>query len=141
MVERLHKTEALLHSPAVRFVLVTTAEADRLDQARALIEEMKAEGLRLSAIVLNRFLDEAALKEMAHGTNGALAHLEEITRLRPALANDLAADAGVGTLVNFLEGYRARALGDIRRVATFAAELPPEVKLIIAPEIAIGARD
>jgi len=141
MIERLHKTEALLHSPAVRFVLVTTAEADRLKQAGVLIEEMKAEGLRLSAIVLNRFLDEASLDEMAGSADGAPAHLEEIGLLRPVLAADLAGDAGVGTLVNFLEGYRARALGDIQRVASFAGELPPEVKLIIVPEITIGVRD
>src|SRR5579862_9431837 len=34
IVDRLRKTEALLHSPAVRFILVTTAEADRLRQDR-----------------------------------------------------------------------------------------------------------
>ena len=141
MVERLHKTEALLHSPAVRFVLVTTAEEDRLNQARELIEEMRAEGLRLSAIVLNRFLDETSLKEIESGSNGAPAHLEEIGRLRSALAADLPGDPGVSTLVDRLEGYRTHALGDIERVARFARELPPEVNLLIAPEIAIGVRD
>ena len=41
VVERFRKTEALLHSAAVNFVLVTTAEDERLRQARALIEEMR----------------------------------------------------------------------------------------------------
>jgi len=145
MVERLHKTEALLHSPAVRFVLVTTAEEDRLNQARELIEEMRAEGLRLSAIVINRFLDETSLEEIAGGADGARAHLpghlEEIGRLRSTLAADLPGDPGVSTLVDRLESYRAQALGDIERVARFARELPPEVNLLIAPEIAIGVRD
>ena len=143
MVERLHKTEALLHSPAVRFVLVTTAEEDRLNQARELIEEMQAEGLRLSAIVLNRFLDEASLQEIASGADGARvpSHLEEIARLRSTLAADLPADPGVSTLVERLESYRTHALADMERVARFARELPPEVNLLIAPEIAIGVRD
>ncbi len=141
MVARLHKTEALLHSPAVRFVLVTTAEEDRLNQARELIEEMRAEGLRLSAIVLNRFLDEASLKEIESGANSTPAHLEEIGGLRSALAADLPGDPGVSTLVDFLEGYRVRAIGDMERVARFARELPPEVNLLIVPEIAIGVRD
>ena len=145
MVERLHKTEALLHSPAVRFVLVTTAEEDRLNQARELIEEMRAEGLRLSAIVINRFLDETSLEEIAGGADGTRAHLpghlEEIGRLRSTLAADLPGDPGVSTLVDRLESYRAQALGDIERVARFARELPPEVNLLIAPEIAIGVRD
>ncbi len=30
IVDRLQKTEALLHSPAVKFVMVTTAEPDRI---------------------------------------------------------------------------------------------------------------
>ncbi len=56
MVDRLHKTETLLHSPGVRFILVTTAEEDRLRRASELIDEMEAQRLTLSAIVINRFL-------------------------------------------------------------------------------------
>jgi anion-transporting ArsA/GET3 family ATPase len=141
VVERLHKTEALLHSPEVRFVLVTTAEADRLAQARDLIDEMKSEHLRLSAIVINRFLDQAAWDEVARSANGRLPHLEEIVTLRSTLAGDLGADTGVGTVVDFLELYRAHALDEIGRVSRFARELPREVELIIAPEIRIGVRD
>ncbi len=58
IVDRLHKTEALLHSPAVKFVMVTTAEPDRIRQARELLAQMDSEGLKLAAIVINRFLDE-----------------------------------------------------------------------------------
>jgi hypothetical protein len=50
-------------------------------------------------------------------------------------------DPGVGTVVDFLERYRAHALDEIRRVSRFARELPREVELIIAPEIRIGVRD
>src|SRR6202521_3064270 len=101
VVDRLRKTEALLHSPAVRFVLVTTPEEDRLNQARELIEEMKAEGLRLTAIVLNRFLDEAAWDEMMSRTNSVPHHLAEIPQIRAMLAADLAGDPGGEALANF----------------------------------------
>ncbi len=141
MVDRLHKTEALLHSPAVRFVLVTTAEEDRLNQARDLIDEMKAEGLCLSAIVLNRFLDEATWNEIGRNFNNTPPHLDEIGKLRSALADGVASDPGVGAVIDFLEGYRTQALGDIERVARFSRELPRDLKLMIAPEIRIGVRD
>jgi anion-transporting ArsA/GET3 family ATPase len=141
VVDRLHKTEALLHSPEVRFILVTTAEQDRLDQARELISEMKTEGLRLSAIVLNRFLDEAALAEIAKRPASLPQHLNEIGSIGAILSGDSAENGGVRAIADFLESYRVRALGDIHRVARFARELPPDVELVIAPEIRIGVSD
>ncbi len=141
VAERFHKTEALLRSPSVRFVLVTTAEEDRLRQAHDLIHEMKAEGLHLSAIVINRFLDEESWEELAHGDNGVSARLNEIGALRGLLGSTLPRDAGLAALVDYLEDYRDRARRDIARVARFAHELPPSVKLTIAPEIKIGVRD
>jgi anion-transporting ArsA/GET3 family ATPase len=141
VVDRLHKTEALLHSHAVRFVLVTTAEEDRLNQARDLIAEMKAEGLRLSAIVVNRFLDEATWNAIARGANRTPRHLDEIAALRSTLDWNSAADSGLRALVEFFEQYRSQVLDDIERVACFAREMPRDVTLMIAPEIRIGMRD
>ena len=141
IVERLQKTEALLHSPAVRFVLVTTAEADRLRQARDLIDEMKAGGLTLSAIVINRLLDEHTWKDAAGSAGGALNHLAEIPDLHNALADEIRARSGVAAMVRNLERYRECALDDIRRVESFARELPGGVELAVAPEIKAGVRD
>jgi anion-transporting ArsA/GET3 family ATPase len=141
VAERFHKTEALLRSPSVRFILVTTAEEDRLLQARDLIHEMKAEGLHLSAIVINRFLDEESWEELSHSDNGVSGRLDEIDALRGLLGNALSRDAGLGALVDYLEDYGDRARRDIARVARFAHQLPPSVKLAIAPEIKIGVRD
>ena len=141
VAERFHKTEALLRSPAVRFILVTTAEEDRLLQAQDLIEEMKAEGLHLSAIVINRFLDEESWQELSRSDNGVSGRLEEIDALRGLLGSSLSRDAGMSALVDYLESYGERARRDIVRVARFAHELPPSVKLAIAPEIKIGVRD
>ncbi len=47
----------------------------------------------------------------------------------------------MGRLVHHFEEYRDRVLADIARVANFARELPPGVKLAIAPEIEAGVRD
>ena len=141
VAERFHKTEALLRSPSVRFILVTTAEEDRLLQANDLIGEMKDEGLNLSGIVINRFLDEESWQELWHSDNGVSSRLEEIGALRGLLGDSINRDAGLNALVDYLEDYGDRARRDIARVARFARELPPAVKLAIAPEIKIGVRD
>ncbi len=154
IVDRLHKTEALLHSPAVRFVLVTTAETDRLRQARELIDEMDSEGLKLAAIVVNRFLDERTWNAVADSSRdsggGALAHLEEISELRRDLASSRSSrernqndgtGAGLAKLIDYFEDYRRQTLDEIQRVADFARELPAGVKLAIAPKIEAGVLD
>jgi anion-transporting ArsA/GET3 family ATPase len=151
IIDRLQKTEALLHSPAVKFVMVTTAEPDRIRQARELLSQMDAEGLKLSAIVINRFLDEHTFQETARlarersGTADSverpLSHLAEISELRASIAKDGAKANGIVRLVRHFEEYRERTLDEIERVAAFARELPKGVKLAIAPEIEAGVRD
>jgi anion-transporting ArsA/GET3 family ATPase len=148
IVDRLHKTEALLHSPAVKFVMVTTAEPDRIRQARELLAQMDSEGLKLSAIVINRFLDERTFLEtagersaLADSTDRPLSHLSAISVLRSSLAKDGADANGFARLVHYFEQYRERTLAEIKRVAEFARDLPPGVKLAIAPEIEVGVRD
>jgi hypothetical protein len=141
IIDRLQKTEALLHSPAVKFVMVTTAEPDRIRQARELLAQMDAEGLKLSAIVINRFLDERTWTAVAESGARPLSHLAEISELRKSIAKDGAAANGLGRLVTHFEEYRERTLGEIDRVAAFARELPKGVSLAIAPEIEAGVRD
>lgn len=145
IVDRLRKTEALLHSNSVRFVLVTTADRDRLRQARELVDEMDAAGLRLSAIVINRFLDERTWSALADSSTDPLGHLVEISELRSEI--DGAAEStggsadGLARLIRHLERYRAQTLDDIERVAAFARGLPRRIELAIAPEIEVGVRD
>src|SRR5271169_65033 len=124
IVDRLQKTEALLHSPVVKFVMVTTAEPDRIRQARELLSQMDSEGLQLSAIVINRFLDERTWTAVADSSVRPLSHLTEISDLRASLAKDGADANGFGRLVHHFEEYRDRTLDDIKRVAAFARELP-----------------
>ncbi len=141
VVDRLRKTEALMRSPAVRFVMVTTAEEDRLRQARDLIGEMKRDKLRLSAIVINRFLDERTWQVAADHPRRALAHLAAIERMAAKAGDTPANQPGITALTSNLAQYRARTLAQIARVAEFARELPAEVELSIAPELGVGVPD
>jgi hypothetical protein len=122
-------------------VMVTTAEPDRIAQARELLSQMDAEGLKLGAIVINRFLDERTWSAVADSSGRPLSHLAEISELRSSIGRDGAEANGLGRLVHHFEEYRDRVLADIARVAGFARELPPGVKLAIAPEIEAGVRD
>jgi anion-transporting ArsA/GET3 family ATPase len=141
IVDRLNKTEALLRSPAVKFVMVTTAEPDRIAQARELLAMMDAEGLELAAIVINRFLDQRTWSAVADSAGNPLSHLGGIRQLRLSLSKDGADADGLGRLVRHFEEYRGRTLDEIERVAAFARELPRGLTLAFAPEIEAGVLD
>jgi len=121
--------------------MVTTAEPDRIRQARELLSQMESEGLKLSAIVINRFLDERTWTAVADFADRPLGHLAEISQLQASLAKDGADANGFDRLVHYFEEYRDRTLNEIERVAEFARDLPKGVKLAIAPEIEAGVRD
>ncbi|MGH7985311.1 MAG: ArsA family ATPase [Candidatus Binataceae bacterium] len=139
IVARLHKTDALLHSPDVHFVLVTTAEEDRLREASDLREQMENQGLRLGAIVLNRLVSEATFDALRAAPRRIPAHLEEIASLRSRFG--AGAPSGLGALIGYLEEYARQEKSAVMRAAAFAEQLPPRVRLVIAPEIAPGVRD
>ncbi len=141
ITNRLRKTEGLLHSPTVHFIMVTTPEEDRLREARDLVREVEAEGLHLDAIVVNRFLDERTWEALVRAPERHPEHLDEIARLRAALGKDLAADRGLCGVVEYLENYRRRAYEDMERASRFARQLPGRVKLALVPEINFGVRD
>jgi anion-transporting ArsA/GET3 family ATPase len=136
VVDQLRKTEALMRSDAVRFVMVTTADADRLAQARELIREMNADGLALSAIVINRFLTERSLRAaMRDSGSSAFGYLDDIEKLEGEVADDQSPPKGAGAVVKTLERHRAATLDAIARVAEFARELPAGIALALAPEL------
>jgi anion-transporting ArsA/GET3 family ATPase len=138
LLERLRKTEALLHSGDIAFVLVTTAEHERLRQAPALIEEMRAERLNLSAIIINRFLDEEIWRYLAGSRRGMPPGVEAVAGLRAAMGRGLDRRPGLDALVKYLEDYRARAYRDIAQTAAFAQTLPAGLSLAITPELRRG---
>ena len=140
MIDRLQKTDALLRSPAVRFVLVTTAEEDRLRRALDLIAEMKQQGLTLHGIVINRFLDESIWSEAAPNSGGEPASLQAIKKLGSAAHRDHERNGGA-SVIEYLQEYRVQVLEDIARVVKFAHGLPPDVIVAVAPELEVGIGD
>jgi len=138
---RFRKTETLLRSPKLHFVLVTTPEEDRLDAARAVINQMQEAGLRLRAIVLNRTLDERTFEAFLAAPRKVPAHLEEIGVLRAALTRENSHDQGLEAVTSYLEDYRANQQATVERAARFARELPARVRLAVVPEVEVGVRD
>ncbi len=157
--ERMHRVAALIRSPAVRFVLVTTAEPDRLRDARRLIEQLKSEQLNLAGVVVNRFLDQSAWSDFdgdddlapPAGNNRRRprrAQLErllnpafdEIAAMRAALdgARDQGA-ADANAALAYLERYRRSAVLKTRRLEKFIETVPPRVSVTLVPEIRPGA--
>jgi anion-transporting ArsA/GET3 family ATPase len=139
VVDQLRKTESLLRSREVEFVLVTTAEDERLRQARALIREMESDGLRLAAVVINRFTDQWTWHDLSHADEPAV--LDEIAALCGRLARDGKPRYGGQALVSYLTEYRETTLQDIERVRAFTREVPSHVRVAIAPEITPGVAD
>jgi anion-transporting ArsA/GET3 family ATPase len=137
--DRLRAIDALLKSPAVQFVVVTTAEPNRLAEAYAVVKRMDSEGLRLRAIVLNRLMDQRSFAAFA---NPAKAGSERASaRQRRSLIIRLAQDPKLAALARFLEQHTDVVRGNLERAVAFAAELPPRIELIVEPEFDGGLRD
>ncbi len=157
--DRMRRVAELIRSPAVCFVLVTTAEPDRLRDARRLIEQMQSERLNLGGIVVNRFLDEAVWSGLDGSADFArpagerrrrprgmqLERLldpafDEIPALRAALdgaRNQGAADANAA--LSYLERYHRRTVLKLGRLEKFIEALPRRVNVALVPEMRPGA--
>ena len=138
---RFCRIESLLRSPALHFVLVTTAEEDRLREARDLAFRMERQGLQLSAVVINRMLEEGMAVDLAATPRTLAPELGEALALRLTLADEIPRGGGVDALVHHLESYAAERLARAERVARFAQSLPADLTLAIMPDIDIGVRD
>ena len=151
--ERMHRVAALIHSPAVRFVLVTTDEPDRLRDVRKLIEQMQSERLYLGGIVVNRFLDESAWRDSGrdaddkkHRARGLRLErlldpvFNEIPAIRGALdgvSNEPGAETDAA--LSYLERYHRGAVRRMSRLEKFIDTLPPRVSVTLVPEIRPGS--
>ncbi len=135
--QRFHKTEAMMHSASVSFVLVTTPTEDRLREALGMVTKAQRHNFSLRTIVLNRMLDERTFAELRN-TRQPPAHLAEIARLHRVLGET---DPKLDALVNYLENYREHQILEVEQAARFAHELPPRIALAIVPAVDPGVRD
>jgi len=132
LIDRFRKAEAMLRGPTVHFVIVTTAEPDRLNHARELMGELRSAGLAPAAIVINRFLDPEAWE--ARGTTSGAS---TPAALRSAANHDPELRAALEHLEKYRRGLNAAAA----RVADFARELPGPMALAAAPALSGAAAD
>jgi anion-transporting ArsA/GET3 family ATPase len=132
LIDRFRKAEAMLRAPTVHFVIVTTAELDRLNHARELIGELRSAGLAPAAVVINRFLDPEAWE-----ARGATSRVSTPAALRSAANHDPELRAALEHLENYRRGLNAAAA----RVADFARGLPGAMALAAAPALSGAAAD
>jgi anion-transporting ArsA/GET3 family ATPase len=136
--ERFQKTEAMMHSAGVSFVLVTTPYKDRLRDALELAALTEQRNFRLRAIVLNRLLDERTFAALRSARPRYPAHLAKIARLRGVLDDN---DSKGNALITYLESYREHQILEIERAVRFAHKLPPRIALAVTPAIEPAVRD
>ena len=112
---RAAEAQALIRDPRSFIVLVTTAEAERVTQAREFSAALGALGLAVGAIAINRLMpappDPAALASAA---------------ITPALKRKLARN---------LEDYAALRAREAGAIAALRAVMPADVPLIAAPDL------
>jgi anion-transporting ArsA/GET3 family ATPase len=136
--ERFHKSEAMMHSARVSFVLVTTSREDRLHDALELANLTQRQKFGLRAIVLNRMLDEQTFSALRSARQRPPAHLEEIARLRRMLGEN---GSRIDGLISYLESHRSHQMLEVERAVRFAHQLPPRIALTLAPAVQPGVRD
>jgi anion-transporting ArsA/GET3 family ATPase len=127
--QRMLDAAGLLRSPAVRFVLVTTAEEDRLCETQAIARQLKTEKLHLAAVVINRVADQKTLAALVEAPGRLPPHLREIARLRAVNVTDR-----LRPITHFLEDHAAAQGASIIRAARFSDEIPARVEVIVVPE-------
>ena len=135
--ERFHKTDAMLHSARVSFVLVTTPREDHLHHALELAALTERQNFSLRAIVINRLLDERTFTALRSRQRDP-AHLADIARLRAVLGEK---DSKGDALINYLEGYREHQILEVERAVRFAHELPARIALAVTPAVEPAVRD
>src|SRR5208282_3156928 len=64
--ERAERAQSLLRDPRCLILVVTTSEAERLNETRAFIDSLRAIGLKAGGLIVNRTLPEMpSLAEIA----------------------------------------------------------------------------
>jgi anion-transporting ArsA/GET3 family ATPase len=113
--ERARRADALLHEDTTAIVVVTTAENERIEQAREFMEALAHKGLRVSAVVINRAMGELP----------AAADLER-ARIPAALRRKLRRN---------LADYSALKRREADSLAHLRAAMPPGAAMLLAHEL------
>ncbi len=141
VAERFNNVNRLLQSEATKFVLVTTAEPARLSEAARLAAGLKRRGVRLSAVVVNRFADPYSCEAWLKNRGQEPLHLRDLECFRKNGAKFARRDAKLDAIANVLENYRARFNIIAREIDNLCRVLAPEIGFMVVPEILSGVSD
>ncbi len=134
--ERAERAQAMLRDERTLIAMVTTAEHERVDEARRFIEALRASGLRVDALIVNRVLPEVpapsvlARLDLPSALKRKLArNLREFAALKRRESNSLGAlrdalGAGGKLLIAPDLGREPRGIKDLAEIATQIA-VPP----------------
>jgi anion-transporting ArsA/GET3 family ATPase len=118
LAARASAVDGLLHEPASTFVLVTTPRREAVEEAIAFAGELRAGGLALEALVVNRV-------RVAGGEDGEDSQAELDALLGPRLA---------GLVAESVAAARARAAADAAGLERLRAAFP-ELQTVVVPEL------
>ena len=140
ITNRMRTVDAMLHSGAVRFIIVTTSADDRLREAHELVRELKARRLKLAAIVINRACDELLLDAVIERRSPPTPPYQRtIAELRRRARSDGLSGAGRTDLMTFLEVHAVHQGAALQRMAQFQSSLPADLLCAILPELGPAA--
>ena len=140
IVARMRSANALLRSDAVSFVLVTTPESDRLQEAASIVRDLHARRLRLAAVVVNRVCDERFIApELGRKRRDQTARYRRAIGELQSSPGSSGDPRSVTSLFDFLQEYVSQQEAARARVAGFISGLPGEVEKMLVPEMSSGA--
>jgi anion-transporting ArsA/GET3 family ATPase len=141
IAERMRAAEALIRSPQARFVLVTTPAEDRLEEAKAIAQRMKKEGLHLGAIAINRAVASYWPESAAAASQAATETLREIEMIQRSVCGARKSSEQIEQMLE-LVGARVREQSEaLERIKRFSRAIGGRIPIVALPEAASPVRD
>jgi anion-transporting ArsA/GET3 family ATPase len=135
LLDRFRKADAFLRAPHVHFVLVTTAEHDRLSHAHEMIREIRSRQFTPAAVIINRFVDEEFWEEIRQRRrHGGIKALDAI------LGGD-DETGGLAAMAAWLRAHTRSMRAEVARVEEFVRELPKPTRVFAVPRLFDDAAD
>ncbi len=141
IAHRMRAADALLHSPQVKFVLVTTPAQDRLEEALTIAHRMKKEHLRLNAIVINRAIGACFPETPAAAAGEVTDCLREIEILHDKFREDGRSGTGLNSMLDLIAERVREQREALDRVDGFVRAAPSAVRIVVLPEVESAIRD
>jgi anion-transporting ArsA/GET3 family ATPase len=134
IVQRLRDAETLLRAPSTSLVLVTTAEPERLREAMAMADDLRAAKLHVAGVIINRVADDRTCAALRTDPHRVPAHLHNLER--PAKDHRTkGATEGEANLIAFLRDYAVMQQSALLRVSDFVDNFADDVEVVLIPQL------